>query len=86
MEGGFARVAESELLFLISPLNSVLMILFSPVKSMVKSRPGVVIVKMGMFPRIPAPEFETFALHRHEWQGKHDDVVQYKIRPWEETL
>lgn len=63
-----------------------LTILISPVKSMAESRPGVVIVKMGMFPRIPAPEFETFALHRHEWQGKHDGVVQYKVRPWEETL
>ena len=86
MEGGFARAVESELRLQVSPLNTVLMILDSPVKSVVESRPGVVIVKLGMFPRIPAPEFETFALHRHEWQGKHDDMVQYKIRPWEETL
>jgi hypothetical protein len=41
---------------------------------------------MGMFPRIPDPEFETFAEHRHEWQGKHDGVKMFKIRVGGETL
>jgi hypothetical protein len=35
------------------------------------------ILKMGMFPQIPQPRFETFAAHRHEWQGVHPGVVQY---------
>jgi hypothetical protein len=38
--------------------------------------PEMVIVKMGMFPRIPVPECESFAGHRHEWQGTHGDMVQ----------
>jgi hypothetical protein len=38
----------------------------------------MVIVKMGMFPRIPQPECESFALHRHPWQGKHDGLTQYE--------
>lgn len=59
---------------------------FSPVKSVAATRPGLVIMKMGMFPRIPAPEFETFALHRHEWQGQHDDTIQYRIRLGDERL
>lgn len=50
----------------------------SPVKSVVPAKPGMVILKMGLFPRIPAPEFESFAEHRHAWQGKHEGVVQYK--------
>lgn len=41
---------------------------------------------MGMFPRIPTPEWETFALHRHDWQGKHDGVVQWQIKVGEEKL
>ena len=41
--------------------------------------PTMVIVKMGMFPRIPQPECESCALHRHPWQGKHPDLVQYEI-------
>lgn len=41
--------------------------------------PKMVIVKMGMFPRIPQPECESFALHRHDWQGKHGDMTQFEI-------
>ncbi|KAH7118325.1 Mss4-like protein [Dactylonectria macrodidyma] len=57
-----------------------------PVKSVTPLYPGRVIVKMGMFPRIPAPEWETFALHRHDWQGKHDGVIQWRIKVGEEKL
>ncbi|KAF4464506.1 glutathione-dependent formaldehyde-activating [Fusarium albosuccineum] len=57
-----------------------------PVKSITPLLPGRVIVKMGMFPRIPAPEWETFALHRHDWQGKHEGVVQWRIKVGEEQL
>ena len=52
----------------------------SPVKSVTPNYPGKVIVKMGMFPRIPQPEMETFADHRHDWQGTHEGVTQFKIK------
>lgn len=48
--------------------------------------PALVIVKMGMFPRIPTPECESFALHRHPWQGKHEGLTQYAIVRGGETL
>lgn len=48
--------------------------------------PALVIVKMGMFPRIPTPECESFALHRHPWQGKHAGLTQYAIVRGGETL
>jgi hypothetical protein len=51
----------------------------SPIMSIAEIFPKMVIVKMGMFPRIPQPECESFALHRHEWQGKHGDMTQYEI-------
>ena len=41
--------------------------------------PNTVILKMGMFPWIPDPECESFALHRHSWQGKHGDMTQFEI-------
>lgn len=41
---------------------------------------------MGMFPRIPEPEAESFALHRHPWQGEHANVDQYKIKTFGEKL
>ncbi|KAG9200043.1 hypothetical protein G6514_007639 [Epicoccum nigrum] len=51
----------------------------NPIMSIAEIFPTMVIVKMGMFPRIPQPECESFALHRHPWQGKHPDLVQYEI-------
>jgi hypothetical protein len=51
----------------------------SPIMSIAEIFPKMVIVKMGMFPRIPQPECESFALHRHDWQGKHEGLVQYEI-------
>jgi hypothetical protein len=57
-----------------------MLISLSPIESVAQIRPGKVIVKMGMFPRIPKPECETFGNHRHEWQGKHDGLDQYKIQ------
>jgi hypothetical protein len=41
--------------------------------------PHLVILKMGIFPRIPEPECESFALHRHAWQGTHGDMTQFEI-------
>jgi hypothetical protein len=39
-----------------------------------------------MFPRIPEPEMETFAAHRHDWQGKHDGVKIFKLKAGGEIL
>ncbi|GME28561.1 putative glutathione-dependent formaldehyde-activating protein [Neofusicoccum parvum] len=58
----------------------------SPIRSVIPARKGMVVIKMGMFPRIPAPEAETFTIHRHDWQGVHQGVDQYKIKIFEEKL
>ncbi|KAJ5287583.1 hypothetical protein N7478_003269 [Penicillium angulare] len=58
----------------------------NPVKSVTPVLAGKLVMKMGLFPRIPAPEFETFALYRHEWQGLHPGVDQYKIKAFGEKL
>lgn len=55
------------------------LILNSPIMSIAETLPTMVIVKMGMFPRIPKPECESFALHRHSWQGKHEGLTQFEI-------
>jgi hypothetical protein len=58
----------------------------SPIMSIAEIYPEMVIVKMGMFPRIPQPECESFAAHRHEWQGKHGDMTQFEIARGGKTL
>ncbi|KAH7347041.1 Mss4-like protein [Pyrenochaeta sp. MPI-SDFR-AT-0127] len=50
----------------------------NPIMSIAEIYPTMVIVKMGIFPRIPDPECESFALHRHAWQGKHGDLPQFE--------
>ena len=52
---------------------------YSPIMSIAEIFPAMVIVKMGMFPRIPTLECESFALHRHPWQGKHEGLTQFEI-------
>ena len=52
----------------------------SPVKSETAAYPGKVVLKMGMFPRIPEPEAEGFGAHRHPWQGWHPGTEVYKVK------
>lgn len=52
----------------------------SPIKSETKpaSDAGKVILKLGIFEKIPKPEWESFCKDRHEWVLKHDWATQYK--------
>ncbi|CAI6099065.1 unnamed protein product [Clonostachys chloroleuca] len=58
----------------------------NPIKSVNSALEGKVILKMGIFPRIPAPEMEAFTLHRHPWQGNNPDVIRYKTKLYGETI
>lgn len=49
----------------------------SPIMSKPAVFPTKCVMKMGLFPRIPKPQFETFAEHRHDWQGTHEGLEQY---------
>ncbi|KAF2263559.1 hypothetical protein CC78DRAFT_581272 [Lojkania enalia] len=40
--------------------------------------PDKVVLKMGLFPRIPAPEAEAFGAHKHEWEETLEGVVQFE--------
>ena len=53
---------------------------FSPVKSVTAAYPGKIIMKMGMFPRIPQPEAQGFGQHRQSWEGKHDGIPVFEFK------
>ena len=53
--------------------------LCSPIKSVNPAYEGKSVIKMGMFPRIPTPEFETFYNHRQDWEGEVEGVKRYKL-------
>jgi len=52
----------------------------SPIKSETDaaSSAGKVILKLGIFEKIPRPEWESFVRDRHEWVPGHEGIVQYK--------
>ncbi|KAI1353964.1 Mss4-like protein [Xylaria sp. FL0043] len=58
----------------------------NPIKSETPLYPGKVILKMGIFPRIPEPEEEGFALHKHPWEADLKDTVKYKLVRGREKL
>lgn len=38
-----------------------------------------IVVKLGMFPMIPEPEWEAFAVRRQVWEAPLQNCVQYKL-------
>jgi hypothetical protein len=58
----------------------------SPIKSVTSLYPGKVILKLGIFPKIPVPEWESFASQRQSWEKPIDGCVQYKTKSLGEKL
>ncbi|TVY40243.1 putative glutathione-dependent formaldehyde-activating enzyme [Lachnellula occidentalis] len=48
------------------------------IKSMTTLLPGKTILKLGNFPKIPAPESEGFVAHRQEWLQPQAGCTQYQ--------
>lgn len=42
------------------------------------TKAGQVILKLGIFERVPKPEFEGFAQHRQEWLKSHHTNGAFK--------
>lgn len=58
----------------------------SPVMSQPEVSPNMWVLKMGMFPRIPKPECESFAGHRQGWEREGEGMVQYRYVRGRERL
>jgi hypothetical protein len=40
---------------------------------------GKVVLKMGLFPRLPAPEAEAFSEQKQEWEGVTEGIIHYRL-------
>lgn len=60
--------------------------LTSPIKSMTELYAGKTVLKLGIFPEIPNPEWESFALKRQEWLAPQEGCTQYKIKSLGEKM
>ncbi|KAI4121938.1 MAG: hypothetical protein LQ347_006690 [Umbilicaria vellea] len=58
----------------------------NPITSKTAAYPGMVVLKMGIFPQIPRPEAESFTVHRQEWGQPYKGAEQYKIKRGGEKL
>ena len=40
---------------------------------------GKIVIKLGVFPDVPQPEWEQFAERRQSWEKPVEGCVQYKL-------
>jgi hypothetical protein len=68
--------------------GSALIWLFSyrPIKSVTPITQGKTVLKLGIYPRVPIPEWESFAIRRQEWEKPVEGCVQYKTKSMGEKL
>ena len=44
------------------------------------------VLKLGIYPRVPVPEWESFAIRRQEWEKPVEGCIQYKTKSMGEKL
>ena len=59
---------------------------YRPIKSVTPVNQGKTVLKLGIFPRVPIPEWESFAIRRQEWEKPVEGCVQYKTKSLGEKL
>tara|TARA_R110002060_G_scaffold51591_4_gene62615 strand:+ start:313 stop:504 length:192 start_codon:yes stop_codon:yes gene_type:complete len=58
----------------------------SPIKSVTPLYEGKSVLKLGIFPKIPTPEWESFSGERQAWEKPLDGTVQYKGKSFGEKM
>ena len=58
----------------------------SPIKSVTPLYEGKTVLKLGIFPKIPTPEWESFSGDRQAWEKSLDGTVQYKGKSFGEKM
>lgn len=51
----------------------------SPVHSVPTDDSKQYVLPLGIFPRIPEPEFELFAAHKHDWEPRIAGTKMFKF-------
>jgi len=58
----------------------------APIKSVTPVYKGKTVLKLGIYPRVPVPEWESFAVKRQDWEKPVEGCVQYKTKSLGEKL
>jgi hypothetical protein len=59
---------------------------YRPIKSVTPNYKGKTTLKLGIYPRVPVPEWESFAIRRQTWEKPVEGCVQYKTKSMGEKL
>ena len=51
----------------------------SPIQSVTPVMGGKVVLKLGVFEKVPEPEWEAFAVRRQNWEKLVEGCIQYKL-------
>ena len=60
--------------------------LLRPIMSITPLYKGKTILKLGIYPKLPYPEWESFCDKRQAWEVPLDGTVQYKITSFKEKV
>ena len=52
----------------------------SPIQSLTPIYKGMTVLKLGIYPKLPVPEWESFASKRQAWEKPFEGCVQYKTK------
>ncbi len=58
----------------------------SPIKSVTPLYQGKSVLKLGIFDKIPEPEWESFVLNRQKWEKPLEGTTQYKTKSFSKRL
>ena len=53
---------------------------YRPIQSLTPLYGPVSILKLGIYDKLPVPEWESFACRRQEWEVPIEGAVQYKMK------
>jgi len=51
----------------------------TPIQSVTPNMKGKVILKLGVFEKVPEPEWEAFAVRRQVWEKPIEGCIEYKL-------
>ncbi|OCT49081.1 putative glutathione-dependent formaldehyde-activating [Cladophialophora carrionii] len=51
-----------------------------PIMSITPLYKGKVVLKLGLYPKLPVPEWESFAERRQHWEKPFEGTIQYKTK------
>jgi len=57
-----------------------------PIRSLTPLYKGKTVLKLGIYPKVPVPEWESFASNRQDWHKPYEGTTQFKTKSGGEKM